>query len=280
MLLEDFTNEGNSLDLTAAAQMLAICAMVYEDEPENITAFIGPESKLLGYYNSPGLWVPSTALIQSGPKRYFAVAEGTVGWLQGMSQASPLNSLQVLEDLKPETGPLAGIYYIDAARDLVARAQAFIAFDDPEIQLFLAGHSMGGAVAQCAAWYVKHTFGTPDVELLTIGQPKGMGRIPPDQLPLSYFRLTNAEDAVPDYPVAGVQAIVNYGTLRQFSQLAPQAWQHYGREFKMWPNGYFEDGHQPLTPAQRALRVDFPRSHSLNAYMDYLLNCAEVQEPD
>lgn len=282
MILASYANPDGSLNLTAAAQMAALCAMVYEGLRENIEAFIGPESRLAYYQRSEGTWIPAFAVIESGPKRWFVISEGTISYLQALAQGSPLNCLTPVTLDLPTIGPCYGTFYFQVYRLLRDRIADIVPYNDPQLRLYLSGHSMGGGVAQVGGFEFARLVDPMRVQVLTLGQPKGAGDDHgwTHPLPHVYFRVNSQGDLVPGYPSSFVQWFVNYATFRVFSGLFPQGWSHYGTEVVLTNNGGDNIYAPPPNPLPRGLGLASSTEHFLDNYLARILLRAQVMEPD
>lgn len=277
MLLENFDNGRGGLNLSAAAQMMALACMVYENQEDNAALYLGPESSIKFWLAREGTWVPSFAVVQSGANRWFVVVEGTVAFLQGLAQASPLNALTAPPDLVQEGETLFGLFYWQVYEELYSRVKDIIPITNPATILYLSGHSMGGAVATVAAFEFARAFGPRRVNLLTIGQPRAVAEGYPHPLPNHYYRVVSPGDPVPEYPYAPAYWILDKVARKKFGRAAQKAWAHYGVEDALYADGtVIGNGPSPY-PLPEGMIIDAIHEHFLDNYLARILKAAQVQ---
>lgn len=267
MLLEDFEIVEGECNLVAAAQQTALCCMVYEDDAEAIRAMLQPESELVYFNGARETWVPAIAVCRSGEHRYFVCCEGTISFTQALAQGSPMNMLTPVTDNESTETNFYGLFYYQVYKELFKLAYDVIPFNDPRLQLYLSGHSMGGAVAQVAAFEFARTIDRERVQLLTVGAPKAAGGDWVYPQPKFHWRLESSGDPVTTYPLAAAQWFLNKIALRVAQFLVVTGWQHYGRNLVLTDDGSNNYWSKPKFPKLRGLEFSELGQHYLANYL-------------
>jgi hypothetical protein len=118
------------------------------------------------------------------------------------------------------------------------------ALDGTGRRLFLAGHSLGGAVAQLVAVRLLRRHPAADCQLYTFGAPRAGDRAFADRLPARHFRVVNHRDPIPKVP-----------PFRGFAHGGEPLWLDTHGAPAPLPRGYDHGAAQKLTAFARSRSV-------------------------
>lgn len=266
MLLEDFVLPDGSPNWVAAAQQAALCNMVYYKNTAAMEAFLGADGSIVKWHPTEGSWLPSVAILQSGPHRYFGVSEGTIGILQALAQG-PYNIPVVYPRAPDNHGSLGGLFYYQAYLSLADDLARYIPSSDPLTRVYFSGHSMGGAIAQVAGIEWARSFDPARVQLLTIAQPAFLCGSYTGPEPTVYLRIFCTPDYVPDYPTQGGSwSIPDPANIQNWFWGIPQ-WYQTGVPLNLGPDGTLGGGQTPGALQSHNATNIFPYCHKLPNYL-------------
>lgn len=192
------------------ALMAALCELAYADRATVANGVRGAGFRICGWYDLDGL----TAFLAVNPAEMAVlVFRGTAdrqGW------ADDLDALRIPLPGHPDVEVHAGFWH---AWDAMAAAiHAGVDALPPDLGLYVAGHSLGGAMAQLAAMALErdtlaacYTFGSP--RLATAGFDA--------LLKTEHYRVVHEWDLVPAVPPATPWGYAHSGDPRLLSSLAP-----------------------------------------------------------
>jgi pimeloyl-ACP methyl ester carboxylesterase len=270
MYLEDFALDDGTLNVVAAAQQCALCAMTYEKDQEAVADLLGADGELVWFHEAAGTWLPSVTVCKSGPNRYFACSEGTVNTLQGIAQGGPTNSLIPYPPDSQTVEIGAGLFYWQAYLNLAAGLADHIPLDDPATRVYFSGHSMGGAIAQLAAYEFARNVDPARVQVLTLGQPQALSGGYTGPQPAVYMRVRSLDDLVPFYPESAPGVSLVNPLLPLSYTLIFGGWRHYGREYVLSVDGTVNGPAHLYGNWPEGVVNTFPGSHKLPNYLGRL----------
>ncbi|KHJ84936.1 triacylglycerol lipase [Oesophagostomum dentatum] len=116
---------------------------------------------------------------------------------------------------------------------------------NPTYELWITGHSLGGALASLAASYIANTkmFASNKIKLVTFGQPrtgdKNYAAAVEKEVPYA-FRITHAHDPVPHLPLIDQQGFFHHKT-EAFYNKGMAAGAHYSVCYDMGESTFCSD---------------------------------------
>lgn len=247
----------------ALAQQLALMEFAYDHNDPAVEALLAGNGRLIHFHKENNTWPPDWLVVQSVGERYFVSIAGTVGPAQIAAQ-SPFYNITQLEGGK---GVITGMLWGHATDVVETALRDYIPLDNPETRVFLSGHSYGGIVAQLLAFRYARAIGGERVQLITVGQPKGLSGGYTGPQPSVFWRVSSTLDVVPsvvlDIPGWLILDLRDPWQMVGFTN----TWEHYGRSLVFDPNGDINTGVTTVNNWPDYVQLGPTAEHRLDNYI-------------
>lgn len=217
----------------AAQQQLFGIVATYAKNTGVVNQYLGSDGSVVGTLFVDGYWRPSVMLVEQGPKRYFLFIEGTVGAVQAALQAD--NTANKYRD--PVAGAYGGTFWVSNGIDVDRWVLDRVDFEDPAVTMHIAGHSLGGSVANVVAMRWANRLGPSRVSLISFGEPRTYATGMREPRPSIDWRVVSTGDIVPTYPSDGKALTLTSLLVPAVALFETTTWTHYGALVPLAANG-------------------------------------------
>ena len=261
--LADFGTDAANMD--AARQQLFLISAVYNDRREDVEAYLGESGVILAWQRQKTAWPPSWAIIQTAANKYFVVIEGTTNVSQALQHFWGSFGLSQDDQFVRNFGPWEVV-----STELQESLAEFLSPPSRNLDLRIAGHSYGGAVAQLLGNHYRRTLGPEsDIQVMTFGAPRAVTNQYSGPQPQTYWRIESTNDPVTALPPGETVPVLVDSVLSWFVPSAAAAWQHRGNQVILYPQGNTSLP-TPPGPYPPFVTDAVPNAHFLDNYLGRL----------